>query len=166
MCVGNDCCAPDPQRHLWLKLSHLWCDYRGLMVLWSRWHRWDGSHGAFPNPCKQNCIFLHKFQEDWISSSKKKREVSPSACRVPISQTVQHPLEEFVNTSHFHCYAAACPVLHRNTFWFPISAGMFAYLLSTVLAFRKLKQKGSDPLPEILFHSALVLFMAEWWIPI
>lgn len=40
------------------------------------------------------------FSRIWISSSKNKtKRVSPSACRAPISQTVQHLLQVSVNTS-------------------------------------------------------------------
>lgn len=100
MCVGNACCAPDPQRHLGLQLAHLWCGYCGLMVLRSGWHWWDGSHRTSPNPWKQNYSSLHKFQQglDQLLNKKRSFSIFPSACRVPISQAVQHPVEGFVNT--------------------------------------------------------------------
>lgn len=90
-----------------------------------------------------------------------------------MSPNSEHCSEVFVTTSVFSyflcicyvfvfiCYASVFPLFSRNTFLFPISGGMFAYFVSTVLAFRRLKQKGRDPLKEILHHSGIVCFIAE-----
>lgn len=93
MCVGNDCCAPDPQGHLWLKHSHLWYDCCGLDDTGGMDHM--GQDQIHVDRTTALCTDLSRI---WISSSKKKG-ISPFACRVPISQTVQRPLEVFVNTS-------------------------------------------------------------------
>lgn len=75
-CVGSACCAPDPQRHLGLRLAHLGCDFCGLVVPWSGWHWGDGSHRTSSNPWRQNCSPLHKFRQDLDQLLNKKRSFS------------------------------------------------------------------------------------------
>lgn len=69
--MGNDCCAPDPQRHLSLKHSHLWYDCCGLDDTGGMDHM--GQNQIHINRTTALCIDLSRI---WISSSKKKRNFS------------------------------------------------------------------------------------------